>query len=185
MSAPQGLLLDYPFDAPPAPGQAREVAPRMFWLRMPLPFALDHINLWLLKEADSITQIDCGYGDAATRELWTEHFKTTLDGRPITRIVATHCHPDHLGNAKWLSDRFGAAVAMTEAEFLAAHAIIDQRAVHSINAGQCRRDLFVAIISSAQLTGREENELLDAVAIILSGNSNFQFKRRVHSIRKA
>ena len=132
MSAPQGLLLDYPFDAPPARGQAREVAPRMFWLRMPLPFALDHINLWLLKEADSITQIDCGYGDAATRELWTEHFKTTLDGRPITRIVATHCHPDHLGNAKWLSDRFGAAVAMTEAEFLAAHAIIDQRATHGV-----------------------------------------------------
>jgi len=133
MSASQRVALDYPFDAPPEPGEAREVAPNIVWLRMPLPFALDHINLWLLRGSSGFAQIDCGYGDAATRELWARHFDTTLDGRPIVRIVATHCHPDHLGNAKWLSDRFGAAVAMTEAEYLAAHAIIDQRATHAVS----------------------------------------------------
>ena len=132
MSAPQGASLDFPFDSPPGPGEAREVAPQIFWLRMPLPFALDHINLWLLKEASGFTQIDCGYGDDATRELWTRHFETTLERRPIVHIVATHCHPDHLGNARWLSDRFGVSVAMTESEYLASHAIIDQRATHSV-----------------------------------------------------
>ena len=132
MSAPPGNSLEFPFVAPPHPGEAREVAPRILWLRMPLPFALDHINLWLLKEEAGFTQIDCGYGDAATRELWLRHFDTTLERRAITRIVATHCHPDHLGNAKWLSDRFGCAVAMTESEYLAAHAIIDQRATHAV-----------------------------------------------------
>jgi glyoxylase-like metal-dependent hydrolase (beta-lactamase superfamily II) len=132
MSASPDTLLRFPFDAPPDSGEAREVAPRIFWLRMPLPFALDHINLWLLKETASFTQIDCGYGDATTRALWERHLETTLDRRPITRIVATHCHPDHLGNAKWLADRFGMTVTMTESEYLAAHAIIDQRATHSV-----------------------------------------------------
>ena len=132
MSAPQNAVLDYPFDAPPSPGEVREVAPNILWLRMPLPFALDHINIWSVRETHGFTQIDSGYGDVATRELWSRHFDTTLRGEPITRIVATHCHPDHLGNAKWLSDRFGSPVAMTESEYLAAHAIIDQRATHAV-----------------------------------------------------
>ena len=132
MSALASASLDFPFASPPQPGEAREVAPHVFWLRMPLPFALDHINLWLLEEDSSFTQVDCGYGDDATRELWTRHFASTLLRRPIRHIVATHCHPDHLGNAKWLSDRFGVPVAMTESEYLAAHAIIDQRATHAV-----------------------------------------------------
>ncbi|HYT97085.1 MAG TPA: MBL fold metallo-hydrolase [Casimicrobiaceae bacterium] len=132
MSASQNAALDYLFDAPPPPGEVREVAPNIVWLRMPLPFALDHINIWSLREARGFTQIDCGYGDAPTRALWLRHFDTTLRGEPITRIIATHCHPDHLGNAKWLSDRFNSPVAMTESEYLAAHAIIDQRATHAV-----------------------------------------------------
>src|SRR6266550_40353 len=131
MSASQNAALDYLFDAPPPPGEVREVAPNILWLRMPLPFALDHINIWSLRETRGFTQIDCGYGDAPTRALWLRHFDTTLRGEPITRIIATHCHPDHLGNAKWLADRFNSPVAMTESEYLAAHAIIDQRATHA------------------------------------------------------
>ena len=98
------------------------------WLRMPLPFALDHINLWLLAEDDGFTLVDCGFGDAATRALWERHFATTLAGRPIRRIIATHCHPDHVGNAAWLSARFDAPVAMTHAEYLTAHALFGQHA---------------------------------------------------------
>src|SRR6267378_7748017 len=41
-------ILQYPHAAPPAPGETLQVAPGVHWLRMPLPFALDHINLWLL-----------------------------------------------------------------------------------------------------------------------------------------
>jgi len=111
-------------DPPPAPGDLREVAPGMHWLRMPLPFALDHINLWLIEEDDGFTLVDCGYGDATTRAQWRRHFDGVLAGRPIRRIVVTHCHPDHLGNAAWLAARFGCTVAMTQAEFLAAHALL-------------------------------------------------------------
>jgi len=119
--------LSYPVDAPPAPGATVEIAPGVLWLRMPLPFALDHINLWLLPEAaGSATLVDCGYGDLSTRTLWERHIATTLASMPIRRIVATHYHPDHIGNASWLSARFGAPVAMTHAEYLTAHASAGQ-----------------------------------------------------------
>ena len=131
MTAPLPPLLDYPFAAPPGPGRAVEVAPSILWLRMPLPFALDHINLWLLADPAGPTLVDCGFGDAATRTLWEEHFATTLSGHPIRRIVATHCHPDHIGNAAWLAARFGCPVTMTHAEFLTAHAIVAQHGAHA------------------------------------------------------
>ena len=115
-------------DAPPVPGEAREIAPGVRWLRMPLPFALNHVNLWLIEERDGFVLVDCGYGDATTRAIWQRHFATTLARAPIRRIVATHCHPDHLGNAAWLAAHFGCTVAMSQAEFFAAHAMIGQQA---------------------------------------------------------
>jgi glyoxylase-like metal-dependent hydrolase (beta-lactamase superfamily II) len=142
VNAPAPSLLQYPFDAFPLPGASIEVAPGLRWIRMPLPFALDHINLWLAREPDGRwTAVDAGYGNEATRALWETHFASTLRGAPIARIVATHYHPDHLGNAAWLSQRFGAPVRMTMAEFLTAHAVIEGRAAHA-TADTC--ELFLA-----------------------------------------
>jgi glyoxylase-like metal-dependent hydrolase (beta-lactamase superfamily II) len=126
MTAALPPLLEFPFAAPPGPGEAIEVVPGLAWLRMPLPFALDHINLWLQAEDDGFTLVDCGYGDAATRALWERHFATTLAGRPLCRIVVSHYHPDHVGNAAWLAARFGAPVAMTHAEYMTGHAYAGQ-----------------------------------------------------------
>jgi glyoxylase-like metal-dependent hydrolase (beta-lactamase superfamily II) len=131
MSAALPAVLDYPFPTPPEPATAPLVAPGVRWLRMPLPFALDHINLWLLEDGDEVTLVDTGYGNAATRALWEQHFAQTLGGRPVARIVVTHCHPDHLGNAAWIAERFGCRVTMTHGEFMSAHAIIDERAAHA------------------------------------------------------
>jgi glyoxylase-like metal-dependent hydrolase (beta-lactamase superfamily II) len=114
-------------DEPPAPGRSREIAPGVLWLRMPLPFALNHVNLWLVEDGDGYTLVDCGYGDAPTRAAWQEHFITTLRNRPLKRIVATHYHPDHLGNAAWLAGRFDCPILMTQAEYLTAHAMIEQQ----------------------------------------------------------
>ena len=123
MNAPLPSILSYPWADPPAPAKVREIVPGIRWVRMPLPFALDHINLWLLNDGDGWTQIDCGYGNAATRELWQAHFTASLSGKPLKRIVATHYHPDHLGNAAWLAMRFGCPVMMPQAEYLTAHAV--------------------------------------------------------------
>jgi glyoxylase-like metal-dependent hydrolase (beta-lactamase superfamily II) len=124
-------VLDYPFATPPAPGETREVAPGVHWLRMPLPFALDHINLWLLEDAEGFVIVDCGVGMDATRTLWERIFADRIGSRPVGRVFATHCHPDHAGNAAWLAERFGATLWMSQADYLTAHAWRDSAAGHT------------------------------------------------------
>lgn len=116
--------LSYPFADRPPPGTTLPVAPGVRWLRMPLPFALDHVNLWLLDDGDALVPVDSGYGLEETRRHW----ETILaaDGRPFSRVVVTHCHPDHLGLGSWLAARNGAPILMTQGEFLGGHALWHQ-----------------------------------------------------------
>lgn len=115
--------LSYPFEAIPGPGEALEVAGGVHWIRMPLPFALDHINLWALEDGDGWTLVDAGYALDTVKDLWEQVCARVLRGRPVNRIIVTHYHPDHVGLASWLAQRFGAPVWMTEAEYLTAHAV--------------------------------------------------------------
>jgi glyoxylase-like metal-dependent hydrolase (beta-lactamase superfamily II) len=127
--SPVVAALGYPVDAPPAAGEATEIAPGVLWLRMPLPFALDHINLWLLRETGGgATLVDTGFGDGATRAVWGRHFEAVLSSMPIGRIIATHYHPDHFGNAAWLSERYACGITMTHSEYMTAHAAAGQSA---------------------------------------------------------
>ena len=130
MTAPLPSSLSFPHADIPAPGRIAEVAPGVMWLRMPLPFALDHINLWLLvDEIDGVrgwTAIDCGYGDQATREIWQQHFGDTFRGMPLLRVIVTHYHPDHLGNAQWLLEsnpRAHRLLWSTQSDFYTAHVV--------------------------------------------------------------
>jgi len=122
--------LEYPFAEAPAPGAVREIAPGVHWLRMPLPFALDHINLWLLEDEGGWTIVDTGLGDEATRALWDQVFAGAAGKRKVRRVLVTHFHPDHAGNAGWLCERFGVPLWMTQAEYLTAHAARDGFAGH-------------------------------------------------------
>lgn len=146
--------LEYPFPTPPPPGSALELAPGLRWIRMPLPFALDHVNLWLLGDGDAVTLVDCGYGNAPTRAWWESLFATALAGRTLSRIIVTHCHPDHVGNAAWLAARSGAPVVMTHAEFLTAHALHGGHSGHG-------HDAIVALLARHGLAG-------DALAALAS-----------------
>lgn len=102
---------------PPAPGEVLEVAPGVRWARMPLPFALDHVNLWLLADEEGWTAVDTGLAWEPTRTAW----EAILAAHPLKRLVVTHLHPDHLGLASWLQARTGAPVWMTQAEYATAH----------------------------------------------------------------
>jgi glyoxylase-like metal-dependent hydrolase (beta-lactamase superfamily II) len=115
------MSLHFPHAQPPAAGELIEVAPGVFWLRMPLPFQLDHINLWLLRDGAGWVIVDTGFPDDAVREMWTQ-ILDRLDG-PVKRLIVTHFHPDHLGLATWLMERTGAPLAMTTGEFLTAHVV--------------------------------------------------------------
>src|SRR5215475_11382621 len=91
--------LRFPCGDVPAPGDIKNVAPGIYWLRMPLPFQLNHINLWLVEDKDGWTIVDTGINTEATRDLWEKIFAQKLSGRPVTRVIATHLHPDHVGLA--------------------------------------------------------------------------------------
>lgn len=110
--------LTYPFAAPPEPGTVTIVAPGILWVRMPLPFQLDHINLWLLEDGDGWTLVDTGLASDDTRQLWERLFADVLGGKPITRLICTHFHPDHMGLAGWFTRRWGIALWMTMDEWL-------------------------------------------------------------------
>jgi glyoxylase-like metal-dependent hydrolase (beta-lactamase superfamily II) len=114
------MSLEHPWSEPPAPATTIDVAPGIRWLRMPLPFALDHINLWLLEDGPGFTIVDTGIGLDETRALWARIFAERLGGRPVTRVVVTHFHPDHMGNAGWLTGHWGVHLWCTQGEYFAA-----------------------------------------------------------------
>jgi len=118
--------LEFPWKSPPEAGTVQELRPGLYWLRMPLPFALNHINLWLLEDEidgrGGFSAIDCGIADDPTRNAWEALFDRAFGERPLLRVIATHFHPDHLGLAEWLSRggdrrRWTAPVWMTAAEY--------------------------------------------------------------------
>jgi glyoxylase-like metal-dependent hydrolase (beta-lactamase superfamily II) len=121
MNALESQLV-YPFgDTIPTSGLMHDIVPGLRWVRMPLPFALDHINLWLLEdqveERAGWSLIDTGAGTDATRAAWDQVLAEGLGGQPLVRVFATHCHPDHVGLSGWLCERFDAPFWTTTGEF--------------------------------------------------------------------
>ncbi len=118
--------ITYPFEQQPAPGEARELAPGIFWVRMPLPFELNHINLWLIEEDDGWTLVDTGLNLDDIKRHWESVLAAHCRTKPVSRIVVTHCHPDHLGLARWLGEKTGAGTWITQGEMLNACAWFHQ-----------------------------------------------------------
>jgi glyoxylase-like metal-dependent hydrolase (beta-lactamase superfamily II) len=172
MSNPHESQLHYPFgDRLPAPGETIEVAPGIRWLRMGLPFALDHINLWLLRDRgedgrEGWAIVDCGIATDQTRAAWEEVFARSLDGLPVLRVIVTHMHPDHIGLADWLCERWGCRlwISATDwnaarmasqqttgfggdsaARFFRAHGLSDQAALDKVRA---RRNYYASMVPS-------------------------------------
>lgn len=118
--------LDYPFGLrwSPEQGQPFEVADGVHWLRMPLPIALDHINLWLLRDGDGWTIVDSGYDADTCKDVWLQVFESFIDPTFVKKIIITHFHPDHIGLASWLSLRCECPILISKGEFAHYHDII-------------------------------------------------------------
>ena len=108
----------YPWPEPPAEGAAREVAPGVLWMRLPLPMALDHVNVYALDDGDGWTVIDSGVSSKRSRALWDRLLAGPLAGKPVRRVVMTHHHPDHTGMVGWLKSTHGAEVWATRTAWL-------------------------------------------------------------------
>lgn len=116
--------IDYKFADTPAAGDTMPVAPGVHWLRMPLPFTLGHINLWLLEDGDGYSIVDTGVFTPETTDVWEKTFAGTMQSRPLQRLFVTHLHPDHAGCAGWLAERFDAPLWMTREEYLLCRVLV-------------------------------------------------------------
>ncbi|MBU2357981.1 MAG: MBL fold metallo-hydrolase [Alphaproteobacteria bacterium] len=113
------MKITTPFPDPPTPGTAIEVAPGVLWMRLPLPMALDHVNIYAFDEGDGWTIVDTGFDSRTTRALWQDLLDGPLAGKPVTRLIVTHHHPDHVGLAGWFIER-GAVLLMPRTAWLMA-----------------------------------------------------------------
>lgn len=112
--------LVYPIETPPAPGEMVELRPGVLWVRLALPFRLNHVNIYLIADDGGWAMIDTGIGNEATIEAWTQLFEGPLRHVHVTRLIVTHAHPDHVGLAGWIVERFGCAFSMSQVEYLQA-----------------------------------------------------------------
>lgn len=110
--------LRYPWEAHPGPDQVVEVMPGVLWLRLKLPFRLNHVNIYLLDDGDGWAVVDTGFGNDETIAAWKALFKGPLKGKPVSRVIVTHAHPDHIGQAGWMVERFGCPFYISQVEYL-------------------------------------------------------------------
>jgi len=183
--------LHYPFgDTLPAVGTTLEVAPGVRWLRMLLPFQLDHINLWLLRDridgVDGWSIVDCGITNDATRAAWEQIFANELDGLPVLRVIVTHMHPDHIGLAHWLTEKWNVRlwISATDhhtaqlasagiaaiggeatARFMASHGLTDPEAQEKIKA---RTNYYASMVPQVPASFRR---LLDDDVLQINGHA--------------
>lgn len=116
--------LSYEFATTPDAGQTMPVAHGIHWLRMPLPFSLGHINLWLLEDEDAWAVVDTGICAEDSKNVWRQVIDNVMGGKPIGHVVVTHLHPDHVGCAGWLTDEFDIDLWMTRDEYLLCRVLV-------------------------------------------------------------
>ena len=112
----------FPWAEPPAEGEAVEVAEGVLWMRLPLPMALDHVNVYAFADDDGAeggwTIVDTGIDSRRSREIWKKLLAGPLAGRPVRRVIVTHHHPDHVGLAGWFKRDHGAELVTTRTAWL-------------------------------------------------------------------
>ncbi|MGR3640888.1 MBL fold metallo-hydrolase [Alterinioella nitratireducens] len=113
----------YPYDAAPEEGDAREVADGILWMRLPLPMALDHVNVYAIRDGAGWAVVDTGFDTSKTRAIWETLLAGPMRGLPVTRVIVTHHHPDHVGLAGWFMAR-GAELITTRTAWLTARMLV-------------------------------------------------------------
>ncbi len=119
----RGLTYPWGRGANPTPGEPHKIADGVYWARFAMPMSLDHINLWLLQDEDGWTVVDTCLNLPSARATWEQLFAGFMQGKPVRRVICTHLHPDHVGLAGWLTERFDCELWMPREEFLMCRAM--------------------------------------------------------------
>ena len=112
-------------DQTPKPGGVTRLAEGVYWIRMPMMGRLDHINVWLLRDYDGWTIVDTGLFREEVQAHWQTIFSKHLDGKPVTRVIATHLHSDHTGLAGWLTREWDCELWMSRSDFIMCKVLAD------------------------------------------------------------
>jgi glyoxylase-like metal-dependent hydrolase (beta-lactamase superfamily II) len=135
MTRPQNDI-HYEYEFQPEIGEVVEILPGLNWVRLPLPFMLGHINVWLLQDSDGWVIVDTGIYTKTTRDAWRNIFSGFMNNVPLTRVVVTHLHPDHVGCAGWLCERFDVDLYMPRDEYLLCRILVSDTALPAPSEGQ-------------------------------------------------
>ncbi len=185
------LQLHYPLgDALPAPGRCLEVAPGVKWIRMTLPFALNHINLWLLRDEidgrPGWSIVDCCIHRDEAKAQWEDIFAHELEGLPVLRVIVTHMHPDHIGLAHWLCQKWDVDLWISALDYQVARLgcmgptgfggdrAADFFAMHGLNAPdtvaqiKARTNYFPSLVPSVP---EQYHRLLDGTVLQIGGHA--------------
>ncbi len=129
--------LSYPWGrkADPGRGEPVKVAEGVYWVRFSMPMSLDHINLWLLRDGDGWAVVDTCLALDSARDQWESLFEGFMGGERVTRVICTHMHPDHVGLAGWLCERFNCELWMSRAEFLMCRSLVSDTGRDAPEAG--------------------------------------------------
>lgn len=111
----------------PAIGEAVAIGPDLIWAILPLPYRIDHINVWAIRDGAGWAVVDTGTHTAPAMAAWEGLLAGPLEGWPITRVIATHMHPDHVGLAGWLGQRFDAPLWMTALEYFTCRTLVSEK----------------------------------------------------------
>ncbi|OWU83144.1 beta-lactamase [Oceanicola sp. 22II-s10i] len=115
--------LRFPFSEMPDFGDVIEIADGLLWLRIPLPYRLDHVNIYLVRDHGGWAVIDTGIKTPDAIAAWERYFSGPLAGATITKVIITHHHPDHIGLAGWMCDRFDAPMLSTYSTYMGSKVI--------------------------------------------------------------
>ena len=185
MANAQESELNYIFgDQLPDIGRTLAVAEGVRWLRMGLPFALDHINLWLLRDRedgrDGWTVVDCGIDNESTRAAWEQIFASELQGLPVLRVICTHMHPDHIGLAHWLTERWQCRLWISATDWNAAR--VTSSAISDAHSGHGAAEFYArhGLDDPAALAEVRERSNLYASLVRQVPQ---QFRRLMHGMR--
>ncbi|PID50554.1 MAG: MBL fold metallo-hydrolase [Proteobacteria bacterium] len=116
--------LRYPIEKSLEAGHYQAIVPGIYWLRMPLPIYLNHINLWLLEGESGFSIVDTGWATDENIAVWEKVEQQLFQKRPVQHIIATHMHPDHIGLAGWLTENYQTQLYMSRAEYLNCHLLL-------------------------------------------------------------
>lgn len=106
--------------AVPSGASTVEIYPGILWFRLPLPFRLNHVNVYAFEDEDGWTILDTGVSNDETRAVWEQILAGPLAHRPIARVIISHFHLDHVGLAGWFSKRSSPVLLMAETEYFLA-----------------------------------------------------------------